>query len=78
MYDSENGEVKWRKNAFTDFDGENIRWGVTETVLIDGDVVYLTPGGKKNNIVALNRFNGDLIWTSAGKGELSAYCTPLL
>ena len=76
--DSENGEVKWRKNAFADFDGENIRWGVTETVLIDGDVVYLTPGGKKNNIVALNRFNGDLIWTSAGKGELSAYCTPLL
>ncbi|WP_319590958.1 PQQ-binding-like beta-propeller repeat protein [uncultured Draconibacterium sp.] len=76
--DSESGEVKWRKNAFEDFDGTNIRWGVTETVLVDGDVLYLTPGGKKNNMVALNRFNGDLIWTSAGKGELSAYCTPLL
>ncbi|WP_340110860.1 outer membrane protein assembly factor BamB family protein [Maribellus mangrovi] len=76
--DSGNGDVKWTKNSFEDFDGENITWGVTETVLIDGDVVYLTPGGKKNNVVALNRLNGDLIWTSAGKGELSAYCTPLL
>ena len=76
--DSGNGDLKWKKNAFEDFDGENIRWGVTETVVIDGDLVYLTPGGKKNNVVALNRFNGDLVWTSAGKGELSAYCTPLL
>lgn len=76
--DAHNGDKKWSKKAFEDFDGENIRWGVTETVVVDGDVVYMTPGGKKNNVVALNRFNGDLIWSSPGKGGLSAYCTPLL
>ena len=76
--DANNGTEKWRKNVFTDFDGKNIQWGVTETVLIDGDVLYVTPGGKKNNVVALNRFNGNVIWTSAGVGELSAYCTPQL
>ena len=76
--DATNGELKWKKNAFEDFDGKNIRWGVTETVLVDGDLVYFTPGGTKNNVVALNRFNGDMVWTSPGKGELSAYCTPLL
>ncbi len=76
--DANNGDKKWTKKAFEDFDGENIRWGVTETVVVNGDMVYITPGGKKNNVVALNRFNGNLIWTSAGKGELSAYCTPLL
>ena len=42
--DSGTGDVKWTRNAFSDFDGANIRWGVTETVLIDGDVLYLTPG----------------------------------
>lgn len=76
--DASNGAEKWRKNAFTDFDGANITWGVTETVVVDGDKVYFTPGGKKNNMVALNRFSGDLIWSSGGKGELSAYCTPRL
>lgn len=76
--DANNGDEKWRKSAFNDFDGENIKWGVTETVLIDGDKVYFTPGGKRNNVVALNRFNGDVIWSSPGKGELSAYCTPKL
>lgn len=75
---SEDGEIKWKKDAFNDFDGENIRWGVTESVAIDGDLVFMTPGGKKNNVVALNRFTGELVWSSAGKGELSAYCTPLL
>ena len=72
------GKVKWKKDVFKDFDGKNIRWGVTETVVVDGGLVYVTPGGKKNNIVALNRTNGDLVWSSPGKGETSAYCTPLL
>ncbi|WP_346863043.1 PQQ-binding-like beta-propeller repeat protein [uncultured Draconibacterium sp.] len=76
--DANNGNTKWTKNVFEDFDGQNITWGVTETVVVTDDVVYVTPGGKKNNVVALNRFTGDLVWTSAGKGELSAYCSPLL
>ncbi len=76
--DANSGDVKWRKNAFSDFDGANIQWGVTETVVIDGNKLYLTPGGKKNNVVALDKTTGDLIWTSPGAGDLSAYCTPLL
>jgi outer membrane protein assembly factor BamB len=76
--DSNNGEIKWKKDGFNDLDGKNIRWGVNETVVVDGDKVFFTPGGKKNNVVALNRFTGDLIWTSPGMGELSAYCSPLL
>lgn len=72
------GKIKWTKDSFNDFDGKNIAWGVTETVAIKGDLVYITPGGTKNNVVALNRFNGDVVWSSTGKGELSAYCSPLL
>ncbi|MCE4563000.1 PQQ-binding-like beta-propeller repeat protein [Maribellus sp. CM-23] len=73
-----NGEKKWSKNVLKELGGENITWGVTETVVIDGDLLYVTPGGKTNNVVALNRFNGNLVWSSPGKGEPSAYCTPLL
>jgi len=76
--DANNGEVKWKKDGFNDFDGKNIRWGVTETLLVDGDKVFFTPGGAKNNVVALNRFTGDLIWSSEGMGEVSAYCSPLM
>ncbi len=73
---AETGEKVWVKDLFSDFDGENIRWGVTETVVLDGDVLYATPGGKENFLVALNRHTGELIWSSKGVGEKSAYCTP--
>lgn len=75
---AENGNEIWSKELFMDFDGRNIQWGVTETVVVDGDVVYCCPGGKKHNVIALNRHNGELIWQCSGKGELSAYNTPLL
>ena len=73
-----NGEIKWERHMFRDFDGSNIRWGITETVLVDGNTVYCTPGGSENNVVALDRLTGNLLWSSKGKENLSAYCTPLL
>ncbi len=75
---SANGELKWKLDVFNELDGKNIQWGVTETLLIDGERIYCTPGGKTNNLVALNRMTGKLIWSSKGLGELSAYCTPAL
>jgi len=72
------GKIVWKKDLFTDFDGRNIRWGLNETVLVDGDKLFCTPGGKKHNVIALNRHTGELLWASAGKGEMSAYCSPLL
>jgi outer membrane protein assembly factor BamB len=77
-FDALNGNLRWKKEMLKETDGENINWGVTETLVVDGDKIYCSPGGKKQNVVALNRMNGSFIWSSTGMGELSAYCTPLL
>ena len=66
----------WKKDLFTDFDGENITWGVAESPLIIGEKIIMTPGGKKHNIVALNKNTGALLWSSPGEGTVSAYCSP--
>ncbi len=76
--DTETEKVVWSKDLFADFDGKNIRFNFTENMLIDGDKLYISPGGVKNNVVALNKKTGDLIWSSAGKGDVSAYCSPIL
>jgi outer membrane protein assembly factor BamB len=76
--DTGNGAIVWEKDLFGDFDGSNLRWGFTENLVVDGDRIFCTPGGKKYNIVALNRHNGAVIWASEGSGRLSAYCSPLL
>jgi outer membrane protein assembly factor BamB len=73
-----NGKVIWKKDAIKELAGQNITWGVTETLVIDGDKLFVTVGGTTNNVVALNRKNGELIWSSKGVGEKPAYCTPLL
>ena len=72
------GTINWKKELIKELSGQNITWGVAETVVIDGDKVYITVGGKTNNVVALNRLNGQLIWSSKGVGEKPAYCSPAL
>jgi outer membrane protein assembly factor BamB len=76
-FDKNTLDVLWQKDIFKEFEAENITWGVNEAPLIIGDKVIATPGGKKNNLVALDKKTGKLIWSSPGKGDLSAYCSPL-
>ena len=67
----------WKKDLIAEFGGRNIRFGMTESPLIVGDKIFMTPGGEKHNIVALNKNTGALIWTSLGTGKKSSYCSPL-
>ena len=67
----------WKKDALGDFDGKNIMYGMTESPLIVGDKIFITPGGAQHNMVALNKNTGALIWSSPGLGTPSAYCSPL-
>jgi outer membrane protein assembly factor BamB len=69
-------ETVWSKDLLNDFDGTNLKFGMTESPLIVGDIVYATPGGQKNNIVAMNKNTGALIWSSEGIGRTSNYCSP--
>jgi outer membrane protein assembly factor BamB len=66
----------WMRNIITDFDGIQAPWGATESPLIVDDKIIITPGGIQNNIIALNKNTGDLVWSSAAKGTRSAYCSP--
>jgi outer membrane protein assembly factor BamB len=72
------GNVVWKKNLVNDFGGVVIEWGLNETVVIQDNKLYCTPGGSTHNIIALDRFTGKLLWSCKGMGEKSAYCTPLL
>lgn len=70
------GKVVWSKDFADSFHGVLPRFGHSESAVIDGDRVFWTPGGKENNVVALNRFTGELIWSNPGFGERSAYNPP--
>ncbi len=68
-----NGDVVWQKNFDSDFQGIMPRFGHSEAVVIDGDKVFWTPGGEEHNVIALNRFTGELQWSNKGFSERSGY-----
>ncbi len=72
-FDKKTGEKKWSKSMVDDLHGTYPLFGYSEALSIDGDKVFCTPGGKENNVVALNRFTGELIWTNKGHGERPGY-----
>jgi len=69
----ENGKIVWSKELINDFNGSLPIHGHSEAALIDGEKIFWTTGGKFNNVVALNRFTGKLIWSNKGFSERSAY-----
>ena len=66
----------WSRNLLREFNAPNIRWGITESPLVVGDKVIATPGGRRHNVVALNKYTGELIWSTPAMGDTSAYCSP--
>ncbi|MHC4174483.1 MAG: outer membrane protein assembly factor BamB family protein [Planctomycetota bacterium] len=77
-FDAKTGEEKWAVDTLKRFDGKNIRWGISESVLIDGNNLMCTPGGKDATIVALDKMTGETVWTSKGLSEKSCYSSLIL
>jgi len=62
------GKEKWRKNVRKDFGGKPGMWAYSESPLVDGDVVVVTPGGPEATLVALNKQTGEVVWKAAVPG----------
>lgn len=70
------GKVVWSKNVRKEFAGTPGAWAYSESVLIDGDVLVCTPGGKKATLAALNKKDGSTIWTCAvPEGDAAGYAS---
>ncbi len=70
------GEKIWSVDMINDLHGTFPLFGYSESVIIEDDKVFCTPGGTDTNVVALNRFNGELLWISKGVGERPGYNSP--
>lgn len=71
--DGKSGKVLWSKSLQKDFGGNYAGWNYTESPLVDGDKVLITPGGRQGTMVALNKKTGVLIWQSKQWTDGAAY-----
>jgi outer membrane protein assembly factor BamB len=77
--DAETGKETWAVNVLERFAGENIHWGLSESLLVVDDLVLATPCGAQGLVVALYKHSGDTVWTTpAVPDERPSYASPLL
>jgi len=72
------GSRIWGLNIFETFGGKAIKWGYTESPLIYQNLLILTPGGPSHNVVALDKYTGELKWSVDLDSAKNAYNSPYL
>lgn len=77
-FDRYSGEEQWHIGMKDDLNGQYPLFGYSEAVVVDGDLVFCTPGGRDTNVVALNRFSGEIEWINKGTGQRPGYNQPKL
>lgn len=71
------GTSVWQRNILREFAGSNISWLISESPLIDGDKIVVTPGGRGAGMVALDKMTGRTIWTSKELSDEAGYASAI-
>jgi outer membrane protein assembly factor BamB len=77
-FDGTSGEVIWSYKASEMNQGTYGRWGIAESLLIDGDMLYFSPGGPETMTIALNKATGEILWKSESLNDKPGYVSPIL
>ena len=67
------GSIVWQLSMTERFGVSNIRWSISESPLVEGDRVFVMPGGRRGAIAAVERATGDTVWRSTGLTDAMSY-----
>lgn len=74
--ETRSGERRWSFNILERFRVRNLQWGLSESPLVAGKFLIVTPGARDASVVALDRENGDVLWRCPG--DRAGYASPIL
>lgn len=78
-FDATNGKELWSIDILERFGSSNPTWAISESLLVDGPHLFVTPAGPKTLMAALDRKDGRTVWTSEPiPDEQLSYCSPIL
>jgi outer membrane protein assembly factor BamB len=73
------GKELWADDILKRFEAKNITWALSESLLVDGSHVIVTPGGRKALAAALDKRTGQTVWTTEPLGEdRTTHSSPIL
>jgi outer membrane protein assembly factor BamB len=84
-HDAMTGKRVWAVDLRRDLDGRlmhgnvlDVDWGYSESPLVDGDLVVVSPGGEKGTVVALDRKTGKIRWRTTALKDSASYASAVV
>ena len=67
------GTAVWQRNILRDFRGRQLQWLISESPLVDGPHVIVSPGGPGAGLVKLDKMTGATVWTTKELSDTAGY-----
>jgi len=67
------GTAVWQRNILRDFGGRQLQWLISESPLVDGPHVIVSPGGPGAGMVKLDKMTGKTVWTTKELSDSAGY-----
>ncbi len=71
------GSEVWHRNILRDFSGRQLQWLISESPLVDGPHVIVSPGGAGAGMVKLDKMTGKTVWTASDLSDTAGYASPI-
>lgn len=75
---AKDGQVLWQKSLVQDLGGKLQNWGYSESPLVVGDLILVTPGGPDGTMAALDKKTGAVRWRTKELTDDAQYSSPIL
>jgi outer membrane protein assembly factor BamB len=72
------GTAVWQRNILKDFKGRQLRWLISESPLVDGANLIVSPGGPGAGMVKLDKMTGATVWQSKDLSDPAGYSSPIV
>jgi outer membrane protein assembly factor BamB len=72
------GTAVWQRNILKDFGGQQLNWLISESPLVDGPHVIVSPGGPGAGMVKLDKMTGKTVWQSKELSDTAGYSSPIV
>ncbi len=76
--DGNTGKIVWTYKGSEVHKGTYGMWGIAESMIIDGNKVFFTPGGPETTTIALDKTTGKLFWKTVSLNEKPGYVSPII
>ena len=71
------GAAVWQRNILRDFGGSQLRWLISESPLVDGAHLIVSPGGPGAGMVKLDKMTGKTVWQTKELSDTAGYSSAI-